>query len=103
MKPPLFLSLLAGLLAGSSGSGRPDLPPMGLSGPRPRDRKPSPPIQKKPLPAHASTNDLVVCIHCDAECGWGKGSGAKSTAIMKGWKKLSDTQFECPECRKGSI
>lgn len=64
-------------------------PPELLPRPRPRKRR-------------ASTNDLVLCIHCDADCEPIKGSGAKASAMLAGWRKLRDDQFECPECRKGT-
>ena len=50
-----------------------------------------------------STNDLVVCTHCEAVCEPTKSTGAKSQAIFSGWKKLSEREFVCPECRKEDV
>jgi hypothetical protein len=55
---------------------------------------------RRPRKRKASTNNLVLCIHCDAGCEPTKGSGAKASAILAGWHKISDDEFECPSCRK---
>lgn len=74
--------------------------------PHPQKPMPDPPeLRPRPRPRRrrASTNDLVLCIHCDAMCEPIKGSGAKASAMLAGWHKVCDDQFECPECRKGTI
>lgn len=48
----------------------------------------------------STTNELVVCIHCEAECEATKACSAKSHAIATGWKKIDERRFLCPECRK---
>lgn len=48
----------------------------------------------------STTEDLVVCRTCGAECEATKSCSAKAHAISIGWKKIDDRSFDCPECRE---
>jgi hypothetical protein len=82
----LFMALM-GVLAGTSA---PDVPGSA------RQRRPPAPQPKR----GESTSSLVVCMHCGAECGPGKGCSAKAQALLIGYRKLNEQSFECPGCRK---
>ena len=48
----------------------------------------------------STTEDLVVCRTCGAECEATKSCSAKAHAISIGWKKIDDRSFDCPACRE---
>jgi hypothetical protein len=65
-------------------------------------RRPDAPTLKRrrPVKKGASSNELVICRSCGAECEPGKGCGARANAIFLRWKKIDDYNFDCPECRQ---
>lgn len=50
-----------------------------------------------------TTDEEVVCVYCEEYVEPGKGCSAKSSALLKGWKKLDEKHFLCPECREQQV
>lgn len=93
MMPAIMTILMGGLRTSSEPE-----PPTMLDGPS-RRRAPAP-RRTRPEKKGDSTNDLVVCRRCGAQCEPGKTCGARANAIFNRWKKIDDFNFDCLECRE---
>ena len=94
--PLRTLSMLTAMMMGGiRTSPRPELEPLEPSSDKPPPRVPMGDDGKQML----TTDARVVCVYCEAYEDAGKGCSPKSSAIVKGWKKIDEKHFLCPECR----